>query len=81
MGLTGGFLDGQAPDGVREALEQAREAVQRDSPQVCMGLSFCCAQIQRFLQQARGQAMEAVRNVGQAFGATVASPDHQMTCR
>lgn len=33
MGLTGGFLDDLAPDGVRAALERAREAVQRASPQ------------------------------------------------
>lgn len=34
MGLTGGFLDGVPPEGVREALERARAAVQRECPQV-----------------------------------------------
>lgn len=33
VGLTGGFLDSLAPDGVRPALERAREAVQHASPQ------------------------------------------------
>ena len=34
MGLNGGFLDGIPPEGVREALERAWAAVQRDCPQV-----------------------------------------------
>lgn len=36
MGLTGGFLDGVPPEGVREALKRARAAVQRECPQVRM---------------------------------------------
>jgi hypothetical protein len=39
VGLTGGFLDGVPPEGVREALERARAAVQRDCPQVRMTLN------------------------------------------
>ena len=34
MGLTGGFLDGTSPDGVRPLLDTAREAVQREQPQL-----------------------------------------------